>query len=682
MSDNECQNTPDNFYGGKIAQNYEAWSALSTDSWITQTVLGELSDLADLEVHGNLPYTLTLPKADQIALNDALQEYFELHIIEQCEDTAGSFYSTLFPRYKRDGTVRVIFNLKTFNSLYIEHIHFKMDTLRDALLLVTPTCYFASIDFKHAYFSVPIAEHYRHMFRFRWHDQTYQFTCLPQGFAPAPRIFTKLLKPVLSHMRSRGIQIICYIDDCLLIADCPVLLAQHVAYAVEMFDSLGLTIHPSKSVLTPTQCIEFLGFQLDSTTMFTCLTSRKQEKIANLASSLLAQDKITIRDLASMIGNLVAADPGVNLGPLHYKTLEIEKNLQLTYHKGNFEGSFRLSADARATLKWWINELPNLKRTISVGDIDHEIFTDASQIGWGARMGKRKAGGHWAATEMAHINELELKASFLAVKAFFKNSNDIHVKVRSDNSTTVACINKAGSTKPALMSLTHEFLTWTSERNITVSAVHIPGVDNIDADKESRKTNTDTEWMLKPHIFSALCQTMHFMPNIDMFATRLNKQIPTYVAWNFDPDAIDVDAFSMNWHNLKMYCFPPFSVVGRMLQKLQQTSSTALVILPLWPTRPWFVRALDMLVKEPKLLPKRCLILPQKPLRQHPLERKLTLTAMMLSGRVSDTKAYRRKLRPFSSGPGETAPTVNIGTIYRNGCSFVSKGKVVFFSQL
>ena len=49
----------------------------------------------------------------------------------------------------------MILNLKTFNTS-LEYCHFKMDTLKSALALMRPPCYMASIDLKHAYYSVPI----------------------------------------------------------------------------------------------------------------------------------------------------------------------------------------------------------------------------------------------------------------------------------------------------------------------------------------------------------------------------------------------------------------------------------------------------------------------------------------------------------------------------------------------
>ena len=191
-----------------------------------------------------------------------------------------------------------------------------------------------------------------------------------------------------------------------------------------------------------------------------------------------------------------------------------------------YEASIELTKEARKLLCWWANNIHLLAKPMLVKDVDIEIFTDASMIGWGARMGEQTTGGQWAEDELAHINLLELRAAFLAVQSFCQSLSNIHIKICSDNTTTVACINKAGSTKRHLHSLTCEFLTWASARDIIISAAHIPGVENIDADRESRHNNVDTEWMLLPKLFTAVCQYFHFTPSIDLFATRINAQLP------------------------------------------------------------------------------------------------------------------------------------------------------------
>ena len=95
----------------------------------------------------------------------------------------------------------MILNLKHLNE-YVAYHHFKMDTIQTALKLLRPGCFMASVDLKDTYYSVPVAEEDTKYLKFQWEDIYFQFTCLPNGLACAPRLFTKLLKPVYTHMYS------------------------------------------------------------------------------------------------------------------------------------------------------------------------------------------------------------------------------------------------------------------------------------------------------------------------------------------------------------------------------------------------------------------------------------------------------------------------------------------------
>lgn len=95
------------------------------------------------------------------------------------------------------------------------------------------------------------------------------------GLSSAPRFFIKIMKPVFSHLRKLGHSIIAYIDVCLLQGDTCESCLRNVDQTVEILDSLGLTIHPSKSVFQPSKQIVFLGFILDSEKMTATLTQEK-----------------------------------------------------------------------------------------------------------------------------------------------------------------------------------------------------------------------------------------------------------------------------------------------------------------------------------------------------------------------------------------------------------------------
>ena len=54
----------------------------------------------------------------------------------------------------------------------------------------------ASIGLSDDYYSVPVALTDQKYLLFKFEGQLYKFVCLPNGLSSAPRIFTKLLKPV------------------------------------------------------------------------------------------------------------------------------------------------------------------------------------------------------------------------------------------------------------------------------------------------------------------------------------------------------------------------------------------------------------------------------------------------------------------------------------------------------
>jgi len=95
---------------------------------------------------------------------------------------------------------------------------------------------------------------------------------------------------------------------------------------VSLLRKLGFTIHTEKSVLMPTQEIIFLGFVLNSVRMTITLTLEKKEKIRQFCLEIIRKPDISIRKLACIIGNLVAAIPAVPYGKLFLQRTRSHKN--------------------------------------------------------------------------------------------------------------------------------------------------------------------------------------------------------------------------------------------------------------------------------------------------------------------------------------------------------------------
>ena len=96
---------------------------------------------------------------------------------------------------------------------------------------------------------------------------------------------------------------------------------------------------------------------------------------------------------------------------------------------------------------------------------------------------------------------------------------------------------------------------------VHISAAHIPGIHNVLADEASRCFADASEWMLSASVFTFLTG-VYDTPDIDLFASRLNKQLPVYASWKPDPESTHIDAMSFSWSGKYEYLFPHL-VCGR-----------------------------------------------------------------------------------------------------------------------
>ena len=123
------------------------------------------------------------------------------------------------------------------------------------------------------------------------------------------------------------------------------------------------------------------------------LTKEKKEKIVNHYEEALSNRVISIRQLAKVIGNLVAAFPAVPNGKLYYRELEREKIYALRSNRGDFDKKFPISDKACQDLIWWKDNIISSIENIRKPEIDITIHTDASLIGWGITNGHSSNGG-------------------------------------------------------------------------------------------------------------------------------------------------------------------------------------------------------------------------------------------------------------------------------------------------
>lgn len=144
-----------------------------------------------------------------------IEKLLEMRVVEKSYPEEHQVISPIFLVPKPDGTYRLILSLKKINE-NIPYEHFKMEHLHSATDRMKKGCYMASVDLRHAYYSVPVAHEFRKYINFEWRGLLFSYTCFPNGLSCCPGFFTKLQKPVYTHLRPQGFPSASVIDDCYL----------------------------------------------------------------------------------------------------------------------------------------------------------------------------------------------------------------------------------------------------------------------------------------------------------------------------------------------------------------------------------------------------------------------------------------------------------------------------------
>ena len=204
-------------------------------------------------------------------------------------------------------------------------------------------------------------------------------------------------------------------------------------------------------------------------------------QIQDFILHLKSKHVLTARCLMSLIGLLASTEKMVPEGRLHMRPFQFHLKEHWKFPQP-LDSLLPWTEAISAHLDWWQNPA-NVMEGSDLHPKDHSIqlFTDASNEGWGAHLEQSSTQGLWSPQEKGlHINVLELKAVFLALRHFKDQCQDQTVLVATDNSTVVAYINKQGGTHSAEMcALLWRLMTWCPHYHITLKARHIPAHSRV-----------------------------------------------------------------------------------------------------------------------------------------------------------------------------------------------------------
>ncbi len=334
---------------------------------------------------------------------------------------------------------------------------------------------------------------------------------------------------------------------------------------------LGLRVNWEKSKLLPMQRISFLGMEFGFGQSDSAPHAGTRSVGVELLEYIQEQDAAPLKQFQRLLGHMAAAAAVTPLGLLHMRPLQHWLHGRVPRWPWQ-SGTLRVQVTpaCRQTFTPW-SDLSFLRAGVPLEQVSRHavVYTDASAKGWGATFNGHAVSGVWTGPQLHwHINCLELLAVHLALNRLKRRSRGEHVLVRTDNTATVAYINRQGGLRSRRMSqLARHLLLWSRKHLRSLRAIHIPGLLNRTADELSRAA-LPGEWRLHPQTVQLIWRRFG-LAQVDLFASLETSHCQLF--YSLTDGTLGTDALAHSWpRGLRKYAFPPVSLLAQTLCKGQR----------------------------------------------------------------------------------------------------------------
>lgn len=543
--------------------------------------------------------------AQQKFLDAELSELVQKGVVSEVSDMP-LCVSALKVVPKKNGKHRLICDLRYVNA-HCDVPHFSSENVSVLAEVMRDNDCAVTIDLKDGFYHFSVHPSFRKYLGFTYRGHWYVWNRLPFGWANSPYCFHKCIRAVIEYLRrEHHMSIMAYVDDFLLAAP-KSQIAQHLDTCMDTFRALGLQINIQKSSLEPSEQVTYLGFDIrcavaDCPPVITVPKS-KVAKLKQDISRALKRPRISARVLARIAGRCISM-----LAAVFPCKLKLRNVYRLLNSRRSWEELLPWTDEAVDDLRWWIQSLDgwNGRVLLPPAPFDVQLSTDASASGWGALLSEpagKAASGFWTVS-VSHesSNFRELLAVYLSLCSLREYLAGKNVEILSDNITTVALINKFGSSDVRLDAISQAIWSFAFQNRMMLTAHHISGESNVHPDALSRLPLRH-EWFLHPEVFQQL-DRMFGPHSIDRFATCTTALLPVYNSRFSDPGTAGVDALGQSdWAEHNNFVNAPFRLIPRVLDTIEAYRAVATLIAPLWPAQPWMDRLRRMSVAPPLRLP-------------------------------------------------------------------------------
>lgn len=545
-----------------------------------------------------IPFVITPPSAQfrnnktafehSDFVTTAISELVQAGLVIECMSPP-TVVNPLSVSVQSSGKKRLILDLRYPNE-FVKKCKIKFEDSKSMLSILTdcPQNWMFSFDIKSGYHHVDIFPDDWQFLGFSWVFngalKYFLFSVLPFGLSTGPYIFTKIMRPLVKHWRSKAYKIVVYLDDGLSVCPCFASCEEQALSVQSDLNQSGFVANVEKSIWKPTQCTKWLGFNWDLKTQ---VLSVPQDKIARLLAKIneaLALRRISARQLASVTG-LVISNMIVfgNICKLMTKSLHRKIDSRSCWNS-----TLTLDQDSIRELTFWLSAISKLNhRPLVTSNClpATVVYSDASSTGCAAYVsidGTPMCHKSWNKIEMRQSSTWrELKCVQYALESFSQLLSNKIVKWFTDNQA-VKFITESGSMKLHLHKLAVDIFECAKRSNIAMDIEWIPRTRNEKADYMSKIIDFE-DWKIKNVYFDHVV-THWGLCTIDCFANSENNKVPRFYSKFYNPGTLGVDCFSFSWSGEFCWLVPPVSLIPRAIKHVCICKCRAVLVVPVWPS--------------------------------------------------------------------------------------------------
>ncbi len=176
------------------------------------------------------------------------------------------------------------------------------------------------------------------------------------------------------------------------------------------------------------------------------------------------------------------------------------------------------------------------------------------------------------------------------------------LQLRCDSAAAVGAINNAHSQAGDVWRLVVHIHRCAAANGFELAeAMWVSRTLNTLADDLSRVAEHAAsygEWSVRPQEYQRLCAALRCTPTVDHFANALNAKCARWSGRWPAATAAATDALTTSWAEGVSYWAPPFQLLERVVDRLQeQPQARGVLIVPAWPRAAWWAPLMSMVMQ-------------------------------------------------------------------------------------